>query len=315
MYAADIDSVRAELLDWTENPEPVAPAFCVGSVDLNDIDLIAPELIASEVDAPEVIGLQRTFAVYTQTINSGRAEETFGILGPGITTNNTPEAWAEGQETSVLWDWRIRQITRTSSGLGVRSTFTSTQEAEFGFDGSSTCTRWDLTHDLILREFLGREFWLINQSRLTPEAPPIDCADWTPTRVRRQRIDAPAVGESVVMTDVLAAGTIDEYVLRLPSIGDDSLGGDYEVTLEAINGAFDPILAIVDTGNVIGRPQPSEAFGVTDQMRFVSEGAGNIRLDVRDLSDAVSGNYSLTVRHLSPDAEPEVADPADEDDG
>ena len=295
MYAADIDGVRTQLLDWTETPQPVEAAFCVGAVDIRDIDEIAGELIASEVDTPEVPELQRTFAVYTQSINSGRADSAFGILGPSITTNNTAEAWAEGQQTSSLWDWRIREIRATPNGLEVRSTFTSTQSPEYGFDGESTCTRWDITHDVVEGEFRGREFWLIDGSRASEGTSPVDCLDWQPTIVRRASVPTPGVGESVEFSDVLSAGTVDEWTMAI-DLPADAGPATFVVDLFAQDAMFDPFLQVTNEVGVVISENDDREPGIFDsQLEFVVESSQVVQIRAQDLTHYSGGPYRLVV--------------------
>ena len=286
-YGADIDGVRDALLGWTLNPEPVRPSFCIGEIDLNDIDQVAPELIRSEVDASEVLALQRTFAVYTQSINSGRAEEAFAVLGPAQTAATTAEQWAQGQETSKLWDWNIRSIELTENGLNVRSTVRSTQEEQFSFDGQSECTRWDLIHNMVLGDFQGREFWLINGLAPGPGGLAVDCAQWEPTRVQRGRIDAPPVGEELVIEDFLAAGTIDAWTLRgsIPQVGATQT---YSVTVETTGDQNRLGLTVVGGGDA----------GTSAQVVF--ERDGRIELEVAEFVGELGGNYRLTITNVSP---------------
>ena len=250
MYAGDIEGVRLELADWTASPEPVEAAFCVGNVDLANIDQIAAEFIGADVVHPEVEALQRTYAVYTQSINSGRAEAAFGVLGPSITTNNTAEAWAAGQATSLLWDWRVRSVTDVDGGLEVRSTFTSTQDAEFGFDGQSTCTRWDITHQVIRGEFRGREFWLIDRSRATTGSGPIDCLDWRPEVVHRGNEILAAAGESTIYEFALGGGTVDVLSMGV-DLPEDGTSVILVVSVVATDESFDPIVTIKNQNGVV----------------------------------------------------------------
>ncbi len=299
MYAADIDGVRTQLLGWSDTPEPVEAAFCVGIVDLRDIDEIAGELIASEVDTADVPALQRTYAVYTQSINSGRADSAFGVLGPSITTNNTPEAWAEGQTTSNLWDWRIREIRSIDTGLEVRSTFTSTQEAEFGFDGQSTCTRWDITHDLVLGEFGGREFWLIDRSRPSTGTGPVDCIEWQPAVVQRESAAAPEAGESIGFADVLAAGTVDEWTLAI-NLAASAEPTAFEIELFSADGAIDPLLQVVNEDDVVIAENDDRDENVLDsRVDIVARVPQVVRVRVRDLTDRSSGAYRLIITNVS----------------
>ncbi len=295
-YAIDIDGVRDDLLNWTLNPEPIRPAFCIGDVDLNEIDQVAPALIRSEVEAAEVLALQRTFAVYSQSINSGRAEEAFQVLGPALMANTTVERWTEGQETSKLWDWNIRAIEPTETGIDVRSTVRSTQDAEFGFDGQSECTRWDLIYSMVLGDFQGREFWLINGIRNAPGALPVDCADWEPTRIQRGRIEAPAPGAAFVIEDFLAAGTIDTWILRA-TVPENAGTQTFELNLTTLDDENRLGLAVVGGGDA----------GTSAQVRFDIN--GRLELQISEFAGELGGDYRLTVTNVSPP----VVDPPDEE--
>lgn len=318
-FAADIEGVRDELANWALNPEPVRPAFCIGEVDLNDIDQVAPELINAEVDAPQVLALQRTFAVYTQAINSGRADEAFNVLGPGIRSGTTIEAWTAGQETSKLWDWNIRSIQPRGDGLAVRSTVTSTQAAEDGFDGRSECTRWDLIHDMVLGEYQGREFWLIDGLTPGPNGLAVDCADWQPERVQRGRLNAPEFGEqAIVVDDFLAAGTIDAWTLLVAAPGD--IPQTYSIVLTTADGDARLGITLTSTG---GAPEvdPGDDGGVAlgQSAELTFERQGRVAIEVGELLEELGGDYRLTITNITEaatagdDGDVAIGDPGPQD--
>lgn len=291
MYAGNIEAVRADVTRWQETNEAMPAAFCVGSVDLDTIEELAPTIIDATIDHPEVASLQVTFAVYTQAINSGRAEDAFRVLGPAITNNNTPEAWAVGQSTSALWDWRIRSVDELdATTLAVRSTFTSTQQARFGFDGSSTCTRWDITHELVPGLVDGREFWLINRSRSTENGGPVDCANWVPELGSEYTLIAPTPGESTAGNGQLAPGFFDRWNIALAA--DDTV----VATLDATAGQFDPIVRVFDPdGNLVVENDDRGDGSLNSEVQFTVDAAGVYQIVVRDLGDFNGGDYRLGV--------------------
>ncbi|MFT7475307.1 MAG: serine protease Do [Verrucomicrobiales bacterium] len=297
MYASNVDGVRASLAGWNVNPEPIEAAFCVGSVDLGNIDEIAPDVVASDTEHPEVAALQRTYAVYTQSINSARAEAAFGVLGPAITNDNTPEAWAEGQATSLLWDWRIREVTETATGLQVRSTFTSTQEMEYAFDGLSTCTRWDITHDLVSGLFRGRTFWLIDRSRATEGSGPVDCLDWEPEVVAREQLVLPEVGESLERADRLPAGTVHDWDIGFGPLPEDETAPPVTmvVTVDATDEMFDPIVTVRDQfGVVIGENDDRGDGSLNSRIDIALSSYQVVSVHVADLANRDGGSYTIT---------------------
>lgn len=299
MYAGNIEGVRAELATWDELPEPVDAAFCVGSVDLSNIDDIASEFIGADIAHPEVAALQRTFAVYTQSINSGRAEAAFGVLGPTITTNNSADAWAEGQSTSLLWDWRIRSIVDAAGGLEVRSTFTSTQEPEFAFDETSTCTRWDITHTMIPGSFRGLDFWLIDASRVTEGIPPIDCLEWQPEFVPRGNEILASAGELTIYEFVLAGGTVDDLSVGV-DLAEDGLPVTVVVSLEAVDESFDPFLQIRGpSGTIVAENDDRGDGSLNSRIEYEVTTSQVIGIQIRDLSDRAGGAYVLEVSHAA----------------
>jgi hypothetical protein len=291
MYAGNIEAVRADVTRWQATGEPVPAAFCVGSVDLDTIEELAPTIIDATVDHPEVESLRVTFAVYTQAINSGRAEDAFRVLGPAISNSTTADAWAVGQATSALWDWRIRSVDELDETvLAVRSTFTSTQEPQFGFDGSSTCTRWDITHELVPGSVDGREFWLINRSRATENGGPVDCADWVPELGSDNTLATPAPGESTAANGQLTPGFYDQWSIDLAA------GDTVVAALDAIAGEFDPILRIFDPeGNLIVENDDRGDGSLNSQVQFTVDAAGVYQIVVRDLGDYNGGDYRLDV--------------------
>ncbi len=291
MYAGNIQASRGDLADWTGDGQPVETPICVGDLDLDAIEGFARDSIRSTVDHPDLPALQVTFAAYTQAINSGRAEDGFVLLGPAITTNNTAAAWAEGQATSSLWGWTIREVVDVDgSTLSVRSTFTSTQEAAFGFDGASTCTRWDITHEMVAGELDGDPFWLVNRSRATPGGGPVDCDDWEPTLGQDRVIDPIATGDSFVGEAILDPGTYDGWFT------DVDAGATVVVRLDAVDFEFDPMLEVFDASDSLIAENDDRGDGTLDsQVEFETAQTGPLQIRVRDLSDVGGGSYRLTV--------------------
>ncbi len=301
----------AELLaGWVEAPSPPPETFCVGNVDLSEIDAVAGELIAADTDHPQIAALQRTFAVYTQSINSSRAENAFDVLGPAIKDTSDPEAWAEGQRTSKLWDWRIREVNNTTNGLQVRSVFTSTQDGEFGFDGKSTCTRWDITHNLISGTFRGEPYWLINRSRATTGSGPVDCLEWSPERVEREDliIENDAVQRR---TDLLAGGTIHAWNVSVggvveptdpadPDDDEDEAGpvepGPVTLTVQVETaGGFDPFVEIYNAANeLVASNDDVSEDNISSEVSTTVVGGETLTVVVRDVTDRSGGDYSAT---------------------
>ncbi len=291
MYAGNVDAYRADLSRWEEAGEAIPAAFCVGSVDIDFIEELAPTIIESTVDHPEVPALQITYAVYTQAINSGRAEDAFRILGPAITNANTAEAWAAGQATSSLWDWRIRSVTELDpTTLEVRSTFTSTQDSEFGFDGASTCTRWDITHELVPGRVENRDFWLINRSRSTEGGGPVDCADWVPELGSEDSLVTPAAGDSSQGFGVLLPGFFDQWSIDLAT------GDTLVVSLDASFEEFDPFLRLYDSDGVLVAENDDRGDGsLNSRLEYAVPADGLYQIVVRDFADYNGGDYLLEV--------------------
>ena len=285
--------------EWVDAREPIPQSSCVGNVDLDDIDAVAAELISADTAHRELASVQRTFAVFTQSINSSRAEEAFGVLGPAITRDNTPEAWAQGQRTSKLWDWRIRSIAERDGVLVVRSLFTSTQEAAFGFDGVSTCTRWDITYELVDGLFRDEPYWLINRSSATSARSPIDCDDWEPEVIGRGQMDLGDLGTEDV-DDRLIVGTVaqwevgvglvsandpDEQIVQTPI--------NLEVTVEAQDG-FVPVIEIFDPDGRLVASNEVVLDGLTDSTAdFTTDRNTVFDVRIRDAENRNGGEYRV----------------------
>jgi len=303
LTAVSLPSVAADIDAWAQASNPVDPSFCVGSVDLDDIDTIAGDLIAADIDHPELAAIQRTYAVYSQSINSSRATEAFGVLGPAITTNDTAERWAEGQQTSKLWDWRVRSIEQNGDGLVVRSVFTSTQEAEYGFDQASTCTRWDVTHDLVRGLFRDLDYWLINRSRATTGRGPVDCDDWQPEVIRAGEY---TLGDSggQVSNGQLAGGTAAAWSIGIGLVDandPDAVVEQSPITLEVTVDtaeAFDAIIEIFDAdGALVASSDEDDAIAMAGAQHTVTT---NTVLDVRvrDRENRNGGPYTIDFRAI-----------------
>ncbi len=309
LSAVAFADVREQLAGWVSAPSPPPETFCVGNVDLSEIDAVAGELIAADTSHPQIPDLQRTFAVYSQSINSSRAEDAFDLLGPAIRDSSDRAVWAEGQATSKLWDWRIRDVTNVGSVLEVRSVFTSTQDSEFGFDGASTCTRWDITYDMVPGQFRGQSYWLINRSRPTAGSGPIDCDDWTPEPVPREQLDS---GENSELrrTDRLAGGTAHEWEIGVgtvvPDPGPDATDDEDEtglveltpqtLTVQVVSdGGFDPVVEIYDESGALVAENDDAAEGSTDsRVEFTVTSFQVLSVHVRDVSNRSGGAYDIT---------------------
>ena len=278
---------------WIASPELVAPTFCVGSVGLADIDSVAAELIATDTSHPQIASLQRTYAVYTQSINSSRATNAYGVLGPAITSNNTPEAWAAGQETSKLWDWRIRSVEETANGLSVRSVFSSTQDAEFAFDQASTCTRWDVTHDLVEGEFRGEPYWLINRSRASEGAGPVDCLDWVPEVFDRESLDADFVS-AVRRTDRLVGGTVHDWSVTV-DLESAEVSRTLLTVIVATDNGFEPVIELFDSSGAlvaVGSAMVNDDPPSTE-VEFTVPNTQVLDVRVSDAADTRGGQYDI----------------------
>lgn len=305
--------VREQLAGWVTAPSPPSGTFCVGNVDLSEIDAVAGELIATDTSHPQITALQRTFAIYSQSINSSRAENAFDLLGPAIRDSSDRAVWAEGQRTSKLWDWRIRDVTNVGSILEVRSVFTSTQDSEFGFDGSSTCTRWDITYDMVPGQFRGESYWLINRSRASAGSGPIDCDDWTPESVLREQLDG-AQNSELRRTDRLAGGTVHDWEIGVGTLvpdpdpdpdpdatNDEDETGPVELTPQTLtvevvsDGGFDPVVEIYDQFGALVAENDDIAEGSTDsRVEFSVTSFQVVSVHVRDVSNRSGGAYDIT---------------------
>ena len=127
---------------------------------------------ASHPDITDIVDIVDTYERFVLPINEGRAAEAFVTLGPAITRNNTPAAWANGQETSFLHDVTIVAVSDVNPDTrNVRVTFRSTQDGEFGRLPGETCTLWDITHTLVRSDPEPAPTWLINRSSQNEGSP------------------------------------------------------------------------------------------------------------------------------------------------
>ncbi|MFQ5556166.1 MAG: trypsin-like peptidase domain-containing protein [Acidimicrobiales bacterium] len=288
MWASDIRAVIADLDDWRQSPEPVPPAFCVGGIDLaTETDF----LVGSDIEHPEIEALRRTYGFYALGINSGRAEESFEILGPSLSTATTAAEWAAGQETSFLWNFWIREVTDISPDeLDVRVAFTSTQSPEFGRVPGETCTRWDLTHRLVRGDVRGVEFWQIDAVSVSP-AGIYSCDGYIPETARVDSMDTPDTGETVLVEADLAWGSADRWRIELTP------GPFFTIRLDSLDMSFDPYLTLYGPDGVVLATNDDRGDGTLNSELTeweVSE-PGVYTIEVRDLSDSASGSYQLTV--------------------
>lgn len=131
-----------------------------------------PPLLNVQASHPDITDIVDTYERFVLPINEGRAAEAFVTLGPAITRNNTPAAWASGQETSFLHDVTIVAVSDVNPDTrNVRITFRSTQDGEFGRIPGETCTLWDITHTLVRSDPEPAPTWLINRSSQNEGSP------------------------------------------------------------------------------------------------------------------------------------------------
>lgn len=288
MWATDIQSTVEQILGWQAAPEPVAAAFCVGGIDL---DTEVGFLVGTDVDHPEIDSLIRTYGLYALGINTGRAKESFQILGPSLQADTTAEEWAAGQETSFLWNFWIRDVTDVSADeLIVRVAFTSEQEGTFGRVEGETCTRWDLIHTLVRGEVRGEPFWLIDEVAVSPSGI-YSCADYEPEIARLASLSTPETDDTTTREADLAWGSADHWTLEL------SPGPYYTIRLDSTEETFDPLLRLLDAdGREVARNDDRGDGSLNSELLEIEVLAdGTYTIEVRDLYDGGAGPYLLSI--------------------
>lgn len=283
MYASDALVATEQIDEWQENPDAVEAAFCVGPVDITaDVG----EIIGSDVDHPEIDALRQTYAVYQLSINSGRPEEAFQMLGPSISERTTAEAWADGQRTSALWAFRIREVTEAEDGsLDVRVTFESTQAPEFGRVPGETCTRWDLTHRLVRGTVQGRELWLIDGASAN-EGSPVSCADFQPSEGSTGVVDWNGEADVVAISADFIAGTADRWFVDLRVGQGLSAAADSE--------SFDTVLRVIGpSGADVAFNDDRGDGSLNSALSLVAGVDGTYVVEVTDFGHDHGGEYAL----------------------
>ncbi len=283
MYASDALASADQLETWQTDPDPVDAAFCVGPIDVTaDIG----DVVATDVDHPEIDSLMRTYAVYQLSINSGRPEEAFQMLGPSITGVTTAESWADGQRTSSLWAFRIRSVEDSPDGtLAVRVTFESTQAPEFGRVPGETCTRWDLTHTMVRGEVQDRDFWLIDGALANPGSP-VSCEDFEPEPGTATDVGWNGDAETVNLNGDLDAGSVDTWTVAL-----DAGEG---LTAHSDAASFDTVLHVEDPdGRQVGFNDDRGDGSLNSTLSVVADRAGTYTVHVTDYGHDHGGHYSL----------------------
>jgi hypothetical protein len=276
MWATDIQATVDQIDAWSATPQPVDAPFCVGEVDL---DAETAFLVGSDVDHPEIDAIRRTYGFYGFGINSGRAIESYEVLGPTLQARFEAEEWAAGQETSFVWAFWVREVRDIDPDtLEVRIGFTSTQEPEFGRVSGETCTRWDLYHRLVRGEVRGEPFWLIDGVEVGPSLS--SCEGYVPEVVVEGSLGTPAAGESAEIEDELRWGTLDQWSIDLDPA--DRL----TLRVDAAEFAFDPMVAVL-------APDGSELFFNDDR------GDGTLNSEIADVVAPVAGTYFIEVRDFS----------------
>lgn len=283
MYASDALASTDQILEWGEEPDAVGAAFCIGPIDIT-ADL--GDIVAADVEHVELEALMQTYAVYQLSINSGRPEEAFQMLGPSIAERTTAEAWAEGQRTSSLWAFRIRDVAELDDGsLSVRVTFESTQAPEYGRVPGETCTRWDLTHTLIRGNVQGRDFWLIDGATAN-EGSPVSCADFQPSGGTTGVVEWNEEAEEVNISSSLMAGSIDRWLVDL-SVGQG-------LAAVADSDSFDTVLRVIGpSGADVAFNDDRGDGSLNSALDLVAGVTGTYVVEVTDFGHDHGGHYAL----------------------
>ena len=159
----------------SSTPATVAPASSSStstSTSTTTTTTTTIPLVTIEATHPDAGVIADTYERFAGPINAGTAALAFETLGPAITRDNTPAAWASGQETSLLHEFTIHEVVEIDPDTrDVRITFRSTQDGEFGRLPGETCTLWDITHRLVRSTPDPAPIWLINRSRQNDGSP------------------------------------------------------------------------------------------------------------------------------------------------
>ncbi len=105
--------------------------------------------VAPGVTHPATADVARVLDAYVSGINDRRYSDAFALFSPdNPTARKGLDAWVTAESTTQIRAARLLSV-RDSAGGSVTAemTFTSTQDAEYGFDGQ-TCSQWDLVYDL-----------------------------------------------------------------------------------------------------------------------------------------------------------------------
>ena len=105
--------------------------------------------VAPGVTHPATADVARVLDAYVSGINDRRYSDAFALFSPdNPTARKGLDAWVTAESTTQIRAARLLSVRDGTGGsVTAEMTFTSTQDAEYGFDGQ-TCSQWDLVYDL-----------------------------------------------------------------------------------------------------------------------------------------------------------------------
>ncbi len=106
--------------------------------------------IAPGVTHPATAEVARVLDAYVTGINERRYSDAFALFSPdNPTAKRGVQAWITAESTTQIRAARLLSVIDGPAGsVSAEMTFTSTQNAELGFNGQ-TCSQWDLVYDMV----------------------------------------------------------------------------------------------------------------------------------------------------------------------
>ncbi len=128
---------------FTTTPAPPAPTTAAAPVT-------SAVVIAPGVTHPAAPDVARMLDAYVSGINDRRYSDAFAVFSPdNPTARKGLDAWVAAESTTQIRDARLLSVSDSTAGsVTAEMTFSSTQDAQFGFNGQ-TCSRWDLRYNMV----------------------------------------------------------------------------------------------------------------------------------------------------------------------
>jgi hypothetical protein len=133
-------------------PTPTFAATTAPAASTTTPTSVAPTpavAVAAGITHPATADVATVLDAYVSGIDDHRYSDAFALFSPdNPTARKGLDAWEAAESTTQIRNARLLSVRDGTAGsVTAEMTFTSTQDAQFGFNGQ-TCSQWDLVYDM-----------------------------------------------------------------------------------------------------------------------------------------------------------------------